>query len=381
VAEMGVGDTAAGSSSATALVWQHTNVWADGELIATYDGSAGSQSGTSTYGLHFYLNDPLGSRRAQTDYAGNVEQTCQSLPFGDGLSCSGSTVYPTEHHFTGKERDAESGNDYFGARYYASSMGRFMSPDWGGKSPVPYASFGDPQTLNLYSYMRNNPLGGTDPDGHCGLCWDLVQWAARSIARDGGVKPFANNVGTGIAKGAGRFGMTVGAGLAEKAVPGSIVGMSMNKTVQNAFQATSPSNQTQADVAPVGAALAGAALTAGVASGVGALDGALSGTAMTTVSHFTSDAGMAAISESGTLNAGTWVTLPSEIPAGASGADVESILEIGPGKGSNSITFDTPSSNLAVPDNGPETSGGAFQRQLINPQQIDPGTFKPTNPQ
>jgi RHS repeat-associated protein len=33
------------------------------------------------------------------------------------------------HHFTGKERDTESGNDYFGARYYASSMGRFMSPD------------------------------------------------------------------------------------------------------------------------------------------------------------------------------------------------------------------------------------------------------------
>jgi RHS repeat-associated protein len=40
--------------------------------------------------------------------------------------------------FTGKERDSESGNDYFEARYYASSMGRFMSPDWSAKEePVP----------------------------------------------------------------------------------------------------------------------------------------------------------------------------------------------------------------------------------------------------
>jgi len=69
---------------------------------------------------------------------------------------------------TGKERDAESGLDYFGARYYASNMGRFMSPDWAAKEePVPYASLDNPQTLNLYQYMRNNPLGGVDPDGHC----------------------------------------------------------------------------------------------------------------------------------------------------------------------------------------------------------------------
>lgn len=69
---------------------------------------------------------------------------------------------------TGKERDSESGNDYFGARYYSSAMGRFMSPDWSAKyEPVPYAKLDNPQTLNLYNYMRNNPLAGVDPDGHC----------------------------------------------------------------------------------------------------------------------------------------------------------------------------------------------------------------------
>ena len=73
--------------------------------------------------------------------------------------------------YTGKERDTESGNDYFGARYYASSMGRFLSPDWSAKyEPVPYAKLDNPQTLNLYAYVGNNPLRTTDPDGHDGAC-------------------------------------------------------------------------------------------------------------------------------------------------------------------------------------------------------------------
>jgi len=69
--------------------------------------------------------------------------------------------------YTGKERDTESGNDYFGARYYASSMGRWLSPDWSAKvMPVPYAKLDNPQSLNLYSYVWNNPLSRNDPDGH-----------------------------------------------------------------------------------------------------------------------------------------------------------------------------------------------------------------------
>jgi RHS repeat-associated protein len=70
--------------------------------------------------------------------------------------------------FTGKERDTESGLDYFGARYYASNMGRWMSPDWASDpQSVPYASYANPQSLNLYSYVLNNPLSHTDADGHC----------------------------------------------------------------------------------------------------------------------------------------------------------------------------------------------------------------------
>jgi RHS repeat-associated protein len=147
------------------MSWQHTNVYAAGNLFATYDNN----------GLHFHFNDELGTRRVQTDYAGVMEQTCSGLPFGDSLDCSNSIQFPTEHHFTGKERDTESGNDYFGARYYSNYMGRFMSPDWSAKaSAVPYAKLDNPQTLNLYQYMRNNPLSGVDPDGHSPDWWQKL---------------------------------------------------------------------------------------------------------------------------------------------------------------------------------------------------------------
>jgi len=90
---------------------------------------------------------------------------------------------------------------------------------------------------------------------------------------------------------------------------------------------------------------------------------------------------MEAISSSGgLLRQGTYVTTPADIPAGASSSDVESLLEINPGKGENSITFETPNSNLSVPENGSTTSGGATQFQLKEPTKIDPTKFKKTNP-
>jgi RHS repeat-associated protein len=72
-----------------------------------------------------------------------------------------------ELKFTGKRRDTESQLDYFGARYYSNVFGRFTSGDWSAMPvPVPYANFSDPQSLDLYSYVRNNPLWRPDTDGH-----------------------------------------------------------------------------------------------------------------------------------------------------------------------------------------------------------------------
>jgi RHS repeat-associated protein len=82
-------------------------------------------------------------------------------------ACAFSAASTSPPHSTGKERDTESGNDYFDARYFGSSMGRFMSPDWSEEpDTVPYAEFENPQTLNLYAYGHNNPLLYNDPDGH-----------------------------------------------------------------------------------------------------------------------------------------------------------------------------------------------------------------------
>jgi lysozyme len=86
------------------------------------------------------------------------------LPYGQEWNPpSGSgPVSPNHYKFTGKERDPESGLDYFGARYYTSLTGRFISPDLPGIDQ----HLTNPQTLNLYVYARNNPLAYTDPTGH-----------------------------------------------------------------------------------------------------------------------------------------------------------------------------------------------------------------------
>ncbi len=72
-----------------------------------------------------------------------------------------SVVCFSASRYTGKERDAESGLDYFGARYYGSALGRFTSPD----PLMASAHASDPQSWNRYAYAMNNPLRFVDPDG------------------------------------------------------------------------------------------------------------------------------------------------------------------------------------------------------------------------
>ena len=68
----------------------------------------------------------------------------------------------SESLFTGKERDAETGLDFFDVRYLSGAQGRFTSPD----EPLTFADPENPQTWNLYSYGLNNPLLYSDPSGH-----------------------------------------------------------------------------------------------------------------------------------------------------------------------------------------------------------------------
>ena len=85
---------------------------------------------------------------------------------------SSTAVWGCGYRCDGTASGSVVGLDYFGARYFSGAMGRWTSPDWSATPrPVPYSDLNDPQTLNLYEYVRNNPLAQADADGHC--FWDV----------------------------------------------------------------------------------------------------------------------------------------------------------------------------------------------------------------
>jgi len=110
-------------------------------------------------GTTFSHADWLGTERVRSTYNGVVCESISSLPFGDAQTTSGGCYHPSSLHFTGKERDSESGLDNFGARYDSSTLGRFISPDPLG------GHLENPQSLNKYAYALNNPINLTDPTG------------------------------------------------------------------------------------------------------------------------------------------------------------------------------------------------------------------------
>ena len=139
--------------------WNRAEVYVGGHHLATY-----SYVGGTTLFDHA---DWLGTERARSAVSGSVCETIVSLPFGDGQATSGSCGDASPMHFTGKPRDAETNLDDFDARYYSSTLGRFISADWSAvPEPVPYAHLGNPQTLNLYAIVADNLVTFADLDGH-----------------------------------------------------------------------------------------------------------------------------------------------------------------------------------------------------------------------
>jgi RHS repeat-associated protein len=108
--------------------------------------------------VQYYHSDSIGSVRAITDATGGVVDRLDYLPFGERWN-PGTTNERRE--FAGRQFDLETGLDYFGARYYAGSTGRFTSVDPLGSS----GRMTNPQTFNRYAYALNNPLRHIDPWG------------------------------------------------------------------------------------------------------------------------------------------------------------------------------------------------------------------------
>src|SRR5215472_18427284 len=130
--------------------------------------------------IDYYAGDMLGS--ARTDPPGSTSRRPgrpRSVQAGLTSVCYDADFLPfggereivntcgSNYKFEGKERDLETGNDDFGARYYTSRLGRWMSADWSSvPAPVPYANLTNPQTLNLYAMVSDNPETFADLDGH-----------------------------------------------------------------------------------------------------------------------------------------------------------------------------------------------------------------------
>ena len=165
VCPSGVGQCTTTTNGANVTVYVYD---AAGKLAVEYgpQGDAGTR---------YLTADHLGSTRVVVDGSGAVQQCNDYLPFGEDIpagvggrgSCFPSGSYPgtgpdkTNQKFTSKERDWETGLDYFNTRYFSSVQGRYSSPDPLMASATP----GSPQTWNRYAYGLNNPLRSIDPDG------------------------------------------------------------------------------------------------------------------------------------------------------------------------------------------------------------------------
>ncbi|MCW5963219.1 MAG: RHS repeat-associated core domain-containing protein [Bryobacterales bacterium] len=141
-----------------------------GQLAAEYS----STDPTGSAETHYLTTDHLGSTRLVTNQTGAVVSRHDYLPFGwelysgltgringQGYLTSPEGIATPTQRFTGKERDSETRLDYFGARYYSAGPGRFTSAD----APFADQHASDPQSWNLYAYVRNRGLSFVDGNG------------------------------------------------------------------------------------------------------------------------------------------------------------------------------------------------------------------------
>ncbi len=139
---------------------------AAGKLVAEYSTVIAPPSEAK---VSYLTNDHLGSPRINTDQNGSVTARHDYHPFGEEIAGTGGrtqglgyTADDVRKQFTSYERDIETDLDFAEERFYSSKLGRFMSTD---NILISEARVYNPQIWNSYSYVGNNPLNFTDPNG------------------------------------------------------------------------------------------------------------------------------------------------------------------------------------------------------------------------
>ena len=130
-------------------------------MVTKYYYAAGQRMAVRVGGVVYWLQgDHLGSASLTTDASGNRVGELRYTPYGDTRYAIGA--FPTDRRYTGQRWEAGLGLYDYGARFYDPLLGQFISADTVVPEP------GNPQDLNRYAYVRNNPLRYIDPTGHDG---------------------------------------------------------------------------------------------------------------------------------------------------------------------------------------------------------------------
>lgn len=188
-------------------------------------------------GIWFYHTDQLASSSVMTDSTGAIAETIKYYPYGQLYYDTGAISTP--YKYTGQYDDYYDPSTsfyFYGARYYDPVLGRFISAD----TVIPDGS--NPQTLNRYSYVNNNPILLTDPNGHCPWC--IIAAAVVIGALIGGAEsdwnPRAMLIGGvigGLSGGAGSFVGGWAAGAADSVFVGSVLGGEVSGMVAGGLNA------------------------------------------------------------------------------------------------------------------------------------------------
>jgi RHS repeat-associated protein len=135
--------------NATTGGWWYGEIYAGGRHLATYSG------GTTNF-LH---TDWLGTKRVMTALNGTISQTCTGFPFGDGVNCTGTNW--SYNGFTDDVHDPETNLEHTWFRQLSGTQGRWITPD----PDLGSMDITNPQSLNRYAYVGNDPVNFLDPLG------------------------------------------------------------------------------------------------------------------------------------------------------------------------------------------------------------------------